>query len=142
MSPAQSKMILRKLEKLEEAYVSQAKRLKLAESDLQVMTMRTQALTDQVGQLTRRLGHAEELSAQLGRTELMVDQLMRIVNRRGWVELVEVEPPRRVAAGLGEDPPADSPPVRVSVRARVPVRHPLLGHRHRSRPRARSEHPR
>lgn len=83
MSPAQSKMILRKLEKLEEAYVSQAKRLKLAESDLQVMTMRTQALTDQVGQLTRRLGHAEELSAQLGRTELMVDQLMRIVNRRG-----------------------------------------------------------
>lgn len=83
MSPAQSKMILRKLEKLEAAYVNQAKRLKLAESDLQVVTMRNQALTDQVDHLSRRLGHAEELSAQLGRTELMVDQLMRIVNRRG-----------------------------------------------------------
>ena len=83
MSPAQSNMILRKLEKLEGAYASQAKRLKLAESDLQVVTMRNQALTDQVDHLSRRLGHAEELSAQLGRTELMVDQLMRIVNRRG-----------------------------------------------------------
>ena len=83
MSPAQSNMILRKLEKLEAAYVDQAKRLKLAESDLQVMTMRNQSLTDQVDHLNRRLGHAEKLSAQLGRTELMVDQLMRIVNRRG-----------------------------------------------------------
>ena len=83
MSPAQSGMILRKLEKLEGAYASQAKRLKMLEADLQVVTMRNQALTDQVDHLSRRLGHAEELSAQLGRTELMVDQLMRIVNRRG-----------------------------------------------------------
>ena len=83
MSPAQSGMILRKLEKMEAAYVDQAKRIKMLEVDLQVVTMRNQALTDQVDHLSRRLGHAEELSAQLGRTELMVDQLMRIVNRRG-----------------------------------------------------------
>ena len=58
MSPAQSGMILRKLEKLEAAYVDQAKRLKLAESDLQVVTMRNQALTDQVDHLSRQIGRA------------------------------------------------------------------------------------
>lgn len=83
MSPAEKGMILRKLEKLEAAYVNQAKRLKLVEADLQVMTMRTQSLTDQVNHLNRRVGQAEGVSEQLERTELMVDQLMRIVNRRG-----------------------------------------------------------
>ena len=83
MSPAEKGMILRKLEKLEAAYVDQAKRLKLAESDLQVMTMRTQALADQVNHLNRRLDDAEVLAGKLDRTDLMVDQLMRIVNRRG-----------------------------------------------------------
>lgn len=76
MSPAQSKMILRKLEKLEAAYIEQAKRLKLAESDLQVMTMRTRALSAEVDRL-RGVG------TRLERTEDMVDQVIRAGGRRG-----------------------------------------------------------
>lgn len=83
MSPAQSGMILRKLEKLEGAHASQAKRLKMLEVDNEILAQRVKGLGDQVGQLTRRLEDAEELAEKLKRTDLMVDQLMRIVNRRG-----------------------------------------------------------
>lgn len=76
MSPAQSKMILRKLEKLETAYIEQAKRLKLVESDLSVMTMRAQALSAEVDRL-RGVG------TRLERTENMVDQVIRAGGRRG-----------------------------------------------------------
>ena len=76
MSPAQSAMVMRKLEALEAAYASQERRLKLVESDLSVMTMRSQALSAEVDRL-RGVG------TRLERTENMVDQVIRAGGRRG-----------------------------------------------------------
>src|SRR5699024_4402198 len=132
---AQSKMILRKLEKLEAAYIEQAKRLKLAESDLQVMTMRTRALSAEVDRL--RGG-----GTRLERPEDMVDQVIRAGGRRGRVALVAVEPPAGVAGRVGADPRACWAPGPGAMRAQIAVGLPVQGSGDGCRPCARPGHSR
>lgn len=73
MSPAQSGMILRKLEKLEAAYVDQAKRLKMLEVDNEILTQRVKGLGEENAKMTKSFERLAEAH----------DSLIRYVGRRG-----------------------------------------------------------
>lgn len=73
MSPAQSNMILRKLEKLEAAYVDQAKRIKMLEVDNEILTQRVKGLGEENVKMTKNFERLAEAH----------DSLIRYVGRRG-----------------------------------------------------------
>lgn len=73
MSPAQSAMVMRKLEKMEAAYAGQAKRIKMLEADNEILAQRVHGLGEENARVTRNLERMAEAH----------DQLIRYVGRRG-----------------------------------------------------------
>lgn len=65
MSPSQSGMILRSLERIEAAQTTQAKQIKMLEVDNELMSQRMKALSEENVQLALALANADKMIEQL-----------------------------------------------------------------------------
>lgn len=65
MSPSQSGMILRSLERIEAAQTTQAKQIKMLEIDNEIMSQRMKALSEENVKLAKAVENADKMLTQL-----------------------------------------------------------------------------